>query len=80
MIDSALEIREYIKTKFKNPRIYTEIKVVGDAQLAFNPLKVLGIIDLMVIDDDGNVEIFDYKCSPKSYSKFDTAKKRTFYH
>jgi hypothetical protein len=38
---------------------------MGDPTKGYSPLKILGMIDLIVIDDDCNVGIFDYKCSPK---------------
>ena len=39
---------------------------------------LFGIIDLAIIDKKGQVHYFDYKSSPKDYSKFDTAKKRAY--
>lgn len=76
----AVEIKKKIELsgKYKNPRLFCEVKITGDTTKEFNPLKVLGQIDLLVIDDNGNVDIFDFKCSPKRYSEFDSAKKRTF--
>ena len=39
---------------------------------------VLGIIDLLVVDAEGNAHIIDYKASPKD--SFDSAKQRTFWY
>lgn len=43
-----------------------------------DPTKLLGIIDLLVIDGKGNVHVIDYKTSPKSYGNYSEAKKLTF--
>lgn len=51
-------------------KIAQEIEGKGDT--------ILGMIDLLVIDNKGNAHIIDYKTSPKSYSKFSDAKKLTF--
>ena len=39
---------------------------------------ILGVIDLLVIDRDGNIHIFDFKTSPKTYEQYDEVKKNTF--
>lgn len=39
---------------------------------------ILGMIDLLVIDQDGNSHIIDYKASPKD--SFNSAKERTFWY
>lgn len=76
---TAIKLCSTIKKKYpNNPRVYCELLVTGKPTETFSPLDVLGQIDLLVIDDDCNVGIFDYKCSPKLYSEFDSAKKRTF--
>jgi hypothetical protein len=31
--------------------------------------KAIGKIDLLVIGEDGNIGIIDYKCSPKDYTE-----------
>jgi hypothetical protein len=41
-------------------------------------LKVLGRLDLLVIDENGVPHIFDYKTSPKNYIDYASAKKLTF--
>jgi ATP-dependent exoDNAse (exonuclease V) beta subunit len=40
--------------------------------------KVVGIIDLVVIDKDGQVHIFDFKSSPKSFNDYSQVKTQTF--
>lgn len=43
-----------------------------------NPTKLLGVIDLLVIDGKGNVHVIDYKTSPKFYGNYDDAKVLAF--
>lgn len=43
-----------------------------------NPEKLLGIIDLLVIDKKGNTHIVDYKTSPHIRSEYKSAKVNTF--
>jgi RecB family exonuclease len=38
----------------------------------------MGIIDLLVVDKTGQIHIFDYKTSVRSYNNFDSAKKLAF--
>lgn len=39
---------------------------------------ILGMIDLLVVDEKGNAHIFDYKTSPKPYSKYSSAKELAY--
>lgn len=39
---------------------------------------LMGIIDLAVLDKHGQIHYYDYKTSPKDYSKFNEAKKRAY--
>ena len=53
---------------------YPEYKVMGEAVDIADPNKtekILGVIDLLVLDGDGNVHIIDYKTSPYDYAKKD---------
>lgn len=63
------------------PMILSEIGLEGKAQ---NPdgttSQLIGIADLVVIDYQGNVQLIDYKTSPKSFGEYDSAKKRTFHY
>lgn len=43
-----------------------------------DPNKILGTIDLLVIDEEGEVHIMDYKVSAKEYNDTSSAKKRTY--
>lgn len=53
---------------------YPEYKVMGEAVDIADPnktRKILGVIDLLVLDGDGHVHIIDYKTSPHDYAKKD---------
>lgn len=78
VLTSIIDLSKQIQYKYKNPRIYTELKVSGQLTGTFLGKSVLGMIDLLVIDDNAQVGIYDFKCSPKPYGQFNEAKKRTF--
>lgn len=62
-------------------KFYPEYVVAGDTQTtdeSGNQIKLLGIIDLLVVDSDGQVHIYDYKTSDKAHVDFNSAKKLTF--
>lgn len=61
-------------------KFYPELKVTKDVVKLKqgNPDKLMGIIDLLVIDSKGNVHVFDYKTSPKPWDQFSSAKRRAF--
>lgn len=40
--------------------------------------EIIGIIDLLVVDEKGRTHIYDYKTSPKEYGQYSTAKERGF--
>ena len=40
--------------------------------------EIIGIIDLLVVDKQGRIHIFDYKTSPKDYHQYADAKQRGF--
>ena len=39
---------------------------------------ILGVIDLLVVDKAGNIHIYDFKTSPKTYEQYGDVKKNTF--
>ena len=41
---------------------------------------LVGNFDLLVLDSNDNIHIIDYKTSPKNYTDYNSAKKRTFYY
>lgn len=58
--------------------IIPELSIKGAAVLNKEGVRVLGRIDLLVITPKGEVNIIDYKCSPKDYNNYNSAKKLTF--
>lgn len=63
------------------PKIMSEIGLSGTAK-NFNgeTAPIVGIADLVVIDYEGNVQLIDYKTSPKSFGEYDSSKRRTFHY
>lgn len=45
-----------------------------------NDIKMVGVADLLVIDALGNIQVIDYKTSPKAYPNYNPYKKKTFYY
>lgn len=81
IVDYAQQLISAIRTKYgKNCLLMPEITV--SANLANikegDPNKILGTIDLLVIDEEGEVHIMDYKVSAKEYNDTSSAKKRTY--
>ena len=54
--------------------------ITRDDGTTYTADNMMGVLDLVVIDSNGNIQIVDYKTSPKPYSNYDDAKKRTFYY
>lgn len=64
-----------------NVKFYPEYVVAGDTEATDdngNKIKLLGIIDLLVVDSEGQVHIYDYKTSDKAHVDFKSTKKLTF--
>lgn len=59
---------------------YPEFTITQDTNVVHNgtPTKLLGMIDLLVVDREGNTHILDYKTSIHSYEHFDDAKKNAY--
>mgnify|MGYP002621579502 CR=1 FL=1 len=68
------------RTHGKNCEFYPELNIT--AQLSKRktgePDQIFGIIDLAVIDDNGQIHYYDYKTSPKEFGEFSSAKKQGF--
>lgn len=79
-LEAALSISNNIKQKYKNsnPIVFPELNVLGKGNIDGHEVGILGRLDLLVMDDKGNVEVIDFKCSPRQYQDYDPAKKRTF--
>lgn len=85
VINQLLVYADKLKNQFRNKygkecEFYPELKISHKLSKLKEgePDTLFGIIDLAVIDKTGQIHYFDYKSSPKDYSKFDTAKKRTY--
>ena len=62
-----------------NCEYYPELDVVGDLDRPFaDCTKIHGVIDLLVLDEQGYPHVLDYKTSLKTYENFDSAKKLAF--
>lgn len=59
-----------------NVEYFPEFRLTAD--ISGESKKLMGILDLVVVDPKGVAHIFDYKCSDKPYDKFSTAKQRGF--
>lgn len=72
-VDRFIRLDKEIRDKWgKNAYIRTEQPIVGDINLTLEDgqvTKAIGKIDLLVIGEDGNIGIIDYKCSPKEYTE-----------
>ena len=89
IIEEAVIFADKLKSELRKKHgddceFYPELSI--SANLAMTSSKpelkdiktILGIIDLLVVDKNGQVHYYDYKTSPKPYDKFDKAKKRTY--
>lgn len=82
VVENALEFDKELRKQFdpenKGLVVLPEITIKGMATLNNQIFKVIGRMDMVVIKPNGEVHIIDYKCSPKEYSDYDTAKVLTF--
>ena len=80
-IQYARKLNEDLTYKFGDGlAFYPEFVVSRDTNVIHNgtPTKLLGIIDLLIVDKEGNTHILDYKTSVHSYSEFSDAKKNAY--
>ena len=90
IIDHCQKLREELTQRFgtKNPEtgkmdppaFVSEIGLTTDISLEGKSVPIIGVADLLVIDSKGNIQVIDYKTSPKTYSNYNSAKKRTFHY
>lgn len=82
VIENARKFDEELRKKFdpenKGLMILPEITIQGVANLNNKNFKIVGRIDMLLITPDGEINIIDYKCSPKQYDNYNEAKKLTF--
>lgn len=85
IIEQAIAYADDLKSRLRkkygeNCEFYPEISI--STTLANpspgRPDKILGIIDLLVVDETGQVHYFDYKTSPKPYDKFNDVKRKAY--
>lgn len=82
-IKSLITIQETIKynimsnPQFSNAKFYPEFPVTADTTYSENgeQKKLLGVIDLLVVDNNGKIHVFDYKFSNSEYSDWAKYKK-----
>lgn len=88
-IKIAREFKAQLESKFgKDLEYYPEVSIMGDSiqEVEGKGNKVLGRIDLLVMDSNGNVHIVDYKTSPKPFYNsisekgYSSAKIRAIYY
>ena len=75
------KFNDYLRTSGDfgaNVMCIPEATIKGIAVTNNESKTVVGRIDLLVIGDKGQIDIIDFKCSPRDYSKYDSAKKLTF--
>lgn len=75
-IKYASNLMEQLRSKYgKNAIFFPEFSVDGNAIDEGTNTRLYGIIDLLIIDENGTAHILDYKTSIKEYGKFDPAKR-----
>lgn len=80
-LDIAKDIYSKIKIRFgDNCTFLPEFTLTGRVENSLNKNAdtLLGIIDLLVIDDHGNAHVIDYKTSPHSIDNYPQAKKLSY--
>ena len=72
--------RDLVNKYGENLSFYPEFAVSQDTNRLQdnNPVKLFGIIDLLIVDGQGRTHILDYKTSIHSYSDFSSAKKAAY--
>ena len=63
-----------------NLNYYTEFSIQQDVNLLQNGerLKLIGVVDLLIVDKTGKVHILDYKTSIHSYNEYSDAKRLSY--
>lgn len=74
-------INKELNERFPGATFLTEIGITSDiTDDEGKVIPLVGVADLLVVDKLGNIQVIDYKTSPKSYDKYNDAKKRSFYY
>lgn len=80
-IEYARKLHQDLTKKFgENCNYYPEFVVTQDTNIMHKgaPTKLMGIIDLLIIDSSGKPHILDYKTSIHDYFQFSTPKKTAY--
>ena len=80
-IDYARKLNQDLINKFgEGCAYYPEFAVTQDTNVMHNgaPTKLMGIIDLLIVDSSGKPHILDYKTSIHDYMDFNQAKKNAY--
>lgn len=88
--DMALQLTDDIKINYLNylNNLYASLEnfhgeniiVIPEYKMLDKNSKVIGVVDLLVIDAEGNTHIYDFKASYKEPRTWHTAKRRTYYY
>lgn len=72
--------RDLVNKFGDNLTFYPEFTISQDTNMITNgsPLKLFGIIDLLIVDSQGRTHILDYKTSIHDYKEFSGAKKNAY--
>lgn len=79
--DKAIQIKEALISKLGDDlTFYPEFKITGKLNQSTNSNvnTLLGYVDLLVVDGNGNLHIIDYKTSPKPIEKYSQVKQNTY--
>ncbi len=81
-INLGIQLKQELVQKFGEDLIFFPEFVIStdtnNITLSNNPIKLLGKIDLLVLDKNGKVHVIDYKTSVHSYDKFAQPKRLSF--
>ncbi len=81
IIEYAKKLKQELHNQFgKNLSFLPEFQIVSklDESVPGKGDTIMGIIDLLVVDQDGNAHVIDYKTSPRD--TFNSAKERGFWY
>ncbi len=80
-IEHARELYQNLVYQFgEDLEFYPEFAVMQNDNIVRKgePTKLLGIIDLLIVDKTGKLHVLDYKTSTHSYAEFNSAKKLAY--
>lgn len=84
IVEYARALEKDLTRRFgEDAQFYPEYKVTSNTNQVDaegNPIKLLGILDLLIVDKDYNCHFIDYKASDKPYSQFNSAKQLTYFY